>query len=155
MDKPNPRAGSSSAQDNNSRIVRHVTPVAQMRETSQHSPVAQRRADPSCGETDSSTYLKTRVTPLSLTARVAFAPPSLWWLCVSDCHALYVLALHGDVPRLAVRLHASFSEESLHHDLAALVPWPSAVLVRTCALTRFERVLRGRTIVSLATRCSV
>ena len=36
---------------------------------------------------------------------------------ISDCHALYVLALHGVVPRLAVSLHSLFSEECLNRDL--------------------------------------
>ena len=40
--------------------------------------------------------------------------PSIWSLCVSDNHALYVLALHGVAPRLAVRLHVSSSEERFH-----------------------------------------
>ena len=39
---------------------------------------------------------------------------------VSDCHTLYVLAVHGVVPRLAVCLHTSFHEECLHHDLHVL-----------------------------------
>ena len=71
-------AGSSSARDDNPRIMRHVSQETQMRETSQHSQVAQRRAGSSSGEIDPSTCLTTRVTPLSLAARVAFAPPSLW-----------------------------------------------------------------------------
>ena len=33
---------------------------------------------------------------------------SMCLVSVSDCHALYVIALHGVVPRLAVCLHASF-----------------------------------------------
>ena len=36
---------------------------------------------------------------------------------ISDCHALYALALHGVVPRLAVCLHSLFSEECLYRDL--------------------------------------
>ena len=38
----------------------------------------------------------------------------VWSLCVSNCRTFCVLALHGFVPRLAVCLHASFSEEYLH-----------------------------------------
>ena len=81
--------------------------------SSLHSQVAQRRADPSRGEIDPSTYLKTRITLLSLAARVAFALPSPWSLCVSDCHALCVLALQGVVPRLAFCLHACLFQRGM------------------------------------------
>ena len=63
MDRANTRAGSSSARDDNSRIVRHVSHLAQVRETSQDSPVTQKRADPSSCEMDPSSCSKTRVTP--------------------------------------------------------------------------------------------
>ena len=132
VDRPNPRAGILSA--------RHVSQVAQVREMSQHVQVAQRRADPSSGEIAPSTYLKTRVASLSLTAT-----SSLCSLCVSDCHALYVLALHGVVPRLAVHFHASLSEECLHHDLHVF----SGSSRNTCS----SRSREG--IGSMATRCSV
>ena len=61
--RPYPSVGSSSARDDNPRIVRHVSQVAQVRETSPKSPVTQERADRSSVELDTSTYLETRVTP--------------------------------------------------------------------------------------------
>ena len=121
--------------------MRHVSQVAQVREMSQHLQVAQRRADPSSGEIAPSTYLKTRVASLSLTA-----PSSLCSLCVSDCHALYVLALQSVVPLLAIHFYAPFSEECLHHDLH--------VFSRSSRNTCGSRSREGA-IGSLATRCSV
>ena len=112
------------------------------------------RDDLSSDELDTPTYLKTRVT-LSLSLRS---------LCVSDCHALYVLALHGVVPGLAIRLHASFSEECLHHGLHVFsrssrnpcssrsMAVGSSVLALCFGLTEcFE----NEQIVSQTTRCSV
>ena len=65
---------------------------------------------------DPSTCSKTRVTPSLL--RLNVLRSSLTLVVVRErCHAQYMLALHGVVPRLAIRLHASSSEECLHHDL--------------------------------------
>ena len=109
-------------------------------------------------------YLKTRVTAVSLAARVAFAPPSLWSLCVSDCHALKMLCmalchalLFACTPLSARNAFTMVftSSADLPETLVALVPCPWAVLVRTCALPRFDRVPRERASVSLATRFSV
>ena len=59
VDRTHPRSGISNARDDNPRTVRHVSQVAQMRETCQNSPTAQKRADPSSGEMDDpSTYFE-------------------------------------------------------------------------------------------------
>ena len=87
MDRSNPRAGSSSARDNNPRTVRHVSQAAQVRETRQHSQVAQRRAEPSSGEIDPSTHLETHVTPLSLAAQVALKITVTTFLAERDVQA--------------------------------------------------------------------
>ena len=71
---------------------------------------------------------------------------SVWSLCVSDCHALCHALLFACTP---------LSEECLHHALqqdvpetsVALNPWPWVVLVSSCALPRFDRVLRERAAV--------
>ena len=68
-----------------------------------------------------------------------------------------MFALHGVVPRLAIRLHASFSEKCLYHDLHVF----SRSSRNTCSsrsmavggarpyrtLHRFDRVLRERAVV--------
>ena len=117
------------------------------------SQVAQERDEPSSG-------LKTRVTPLSLAARAAFAPiltlvvvrerlPSV----VSLWHALLFACTPLSAKNASTMIFASSAD--LPETPISLVPWPWAVLVRTCALPRFDRVLRERAVVSLATRCSV
>ena len=113
VDRPHPRAGSSSARDDNPRIVRHVSHLARVRETSQDSPVTQKRTDPSSCEMDPPLVRR-------LASHRPSPPlecPSLSPLTLVECHALYVLALQCVVARLAIRLHSSFSEECLHHDL--------------------------------------
>ena len=65
-----------------------------------------------------STCRSARFTSVSIARdRPAQKPSGTFCQKTSGCHALYVLALHGVVPRLAVFLHSLLSEECLYLDL--------------------------------------
>ena len=113
VDRPHPRAGSSSARDDNPHVVRHVSHLARLRETSQDSPVTQKRADPSSCEMDPSSCSKTRVTPSLSRLRVLRSLLTLVvvrermpcavcarsaWRCGSPCYSLALLFQRGMPP---------------------------------------------------------
>ena len=66
-------------------------------------------------------------------------------LCMALCHALlFACTLLSEMN--AFNMIVTSSTE-LRETLVPLVPWPWAVLVSTCALPRFDGVLREQTIV--------